>query len=145
MSDEAIDGTTELFRPVGEKELTLIRESGNRAFPPRLPEQPIFYPVLNESYAAQIAREWNAKKEATRVGYVTRFRVKTKYLRQYQIQTVGGALHQEYWIPAKDLAEFNRNIVGEIEVVATFREETEQVGSDERSGRDQTSPRSTPE
>jgi hypothetical protein len=34
-----------LFRPTGERELALIRESGWRAFPPRLPEQPIFYPV----------------------------------------------------------------------------------------------------
>ena len=31
-----------LYRPVGEQELALIRESGYTAFPPRLPEQPIF-------------------------------------------------------------------------------------------------------
>ena len=116
-----IDNTTKLFRPVGENELALIRESGNRFFPPRLPEQPIFYPVLNEVYAAQIAREWNAKREVNRVGYVTRFRVNTEYLRRYEIQTVGGSTYQEYWIPAEDLDEFNRNIVGEIEVVATYR------------------------
>ena len=121
MSGNLIDNTTELFRPVGENELALIRESGNRFFPPRLPEQPIFYPVLNEVYAAQIAREWNAKREVNRMGYVTRFRVNTDYLRRYEIQTVGGSMYQEYWIPAEDLDEFNRNIVGEIEVVATYR------------------------
>lgn len=116
-----MDELTVLFRPVGEEELQLIWESGNTAFPPRLPEQPIFYPVLNEEYATQIARDWNAKYNASKVGYVTRFRVRTAYLRNYEIQTVGGSQHQEYWIPAEDLAEFNRHIVGEIEVLAEYR------------------------
>ena len=73
-----MDETTVLYRPVGANELELIKESGWRAFPPRLPEQPIFYPVLNEGYAAQIARDWNAKHNEERVGYVTRFRVMTE-------------------------------------------------------------------
>jgi hypothetical protein len=51
---------TVLYRPVGPKELELIKESGCREFPSRLPGQPIFYPVLNEEYAVQIARDWNA-------------------------------------------------------------------------------------
>lgn len=37
-----MDEVTVLFRPVGQKELDLIRESGFAAFPPRLPEQPIW-------------------------------------------------------------------------------------------------------
>ena len=115
--------TTVLFRPVGQKEFELIRESGFTAFPPRLPEQPIFYPVLNEEYAAQIAREWNAKHGKSKVGYVTRFYVNNEYLRQYQVQTVGGSVHQEYWIPAEELDEFNKNIVGPIEVIGEYREE----------------------
>ncbi|HEV2705113.1 MAG TPA: hypothetical protein VGV59_04265 [Pyrinomonadaceae bacterium] len=45
--------TTVLYRPVGQKELELIRASDFREFPPRLPEQPIFYPVLSEKYAVQ--------------------------------------------------------------------------------------------
>ena len=118
-----MDETTVLFRPVGKKELDLIRESDFTAFPPRLREQPIFYPVLNEHYAAQIAREWNAKREAERVGYVTRFHVRSEYLRRYEVQTVGGSEHQEYWIPAEELAEFNRNIIGPIEVIAEYRGE----------------------
>jgi len=101
----------------------LIQESGFTAFPPRLPEQPIFYPVLNEEYATQIARDWNAKHNKDKVGYVTRFHVRSEYLTRHEIQTVGGSVHQEYWIPAEDLAEFNRNIVGKIEVVAEFRGE----------------------
>jgi len=117
--------TTILFRPVGEKELKLIEETEFSVFPPRLPEQPIFYPVLNEEYARQIARDWNAKHGAERVGYVTRFRVKSEYLKRYEIQIVGGSVHQEYWIPAADLSEFNRNIVGRIEVVSEFRSEVD--------------------
>ena len=34
--------TTTLYRPIGQKELDLIAESGFTKFPPRLPEQPIF-------------------------------------------------------------------------------------------------------
>ena len=112
--------TTVLYRPVGKSELALIRESGNARFPPRLPEQPISYPVLNEEYATQIARGWNAKHNRDKVGYVTRFHVRTDFLRRYEAQVVGGSEHREYWIPAEDLAEFNRNIVGLIEVVAEF-------------------------
>ena len=57
--------TTTLFRPVGKPELDLIRASGVRAFPPRLAQQPIFYPVLNEEYATEIARDWNTKDAAS--------------------------------------------------------------------------------
>lgn len=112
--------TVTLYRPVGQKELDLIAKSGFTAFPPRLPEQPIFYPVMNEDYAAQIARDWNAKYNADKIGYVTRFQVKTEFLNNYEVQTVGGAIYQEYWIPAEDLSEFNKNIVGKIEVIAEF-------------------------
>ena len=118
MSD---DQTVTLFRPVGQKEMDLIRESGDRSFPPRLPEQPIFYPVLNEEYATRIARDWNAKYNEPKCGYVTRFRVRTDFLQQYRVQTVGGPIHQEYWIPAEELPDFNRNIVGLIDVIAEFR------------------------
>ena len=118
-----MDQTIVLFRPVGQQELDLIRELNFAAFPPRLPEQPIFYPVLNEEYARQIARDWNAKINEPRVGYVTRFAVRSEFLENYEVQTVGGSTHQEYWIPAEDLAAFNMNIVGLIEVVAEYRGE----------------------
>lgn len=39
-----------LHSPVGIEELALVFDSGMRAFPPRLPEQPIFYPVTNFGY-----------------------------------------------------------------------------------------------
>jgi hypothetical protein len=121
---EAVNGeaSVTLYRPVGQKELDLIQDSNWRAFPPRLSWQPIFYPVLNQEYATQIARDWNTKDEASGyVGYVTRFQVSAKYLQRFPVQTVGATFHQEYWIPAEELAEFNRNLVGIIEVIAEFR------------------------
>jgi len=111
-------GETTLYRPVGPQELALIRETGFRSFPPRLPEQPIFYPVLTEAYAAKIARDWNVK--ASGAGYVTRFSVRNSFLARYPVRNAGGSEHQEYWIPAEDLADFNRNIVGPIVVIAEF-------------------------
>lgn len=111
--------TITLFRPVGPKELVLIEASGWREFPPRLPEQPIFYPVLNEEYAIQIARDWNVPESGS--GFVTRFSVNADFLNRYPVQTVGGAIHKELWVPAEELADFNKNIVGTIEVVAQFK------------------------
>jgi hypothetical protein len=116
--DKGQNKTRVLYRPVGENELALIRESGFTAFPPRLSIQPIFYPVLFEDYAAQIARDWNARDG--KQGYVTRFSVRSDFLSRYEIHTVGSSLHQEYWIPAEELDEFNHNIVGPIEIIATF-------------------------
>ena len=115
--------TTTLYRPVGPKELVLIAESGYCEFPPRLPEQPIFYPVLNEDYARQIARDWNAKDSGA--GYVTRFAVRTVFLAKYPPQRVGGGIHQELWIPAADLPEMNQNIIGQIEVIAEYKQDPE--------------------
>jgi hypothetical protein len=109
---------TTLYRPTGEKEIALIRASGWRMFPPRLPEQPIFYPVLNEEYATKIARDWNTRDGGT--GYVLRFRVESEYLARFPVQTAGARVHQEYWIPAEELEEFNRHIVGLIEIVSEF-------------------------
>ena len=114
--------TTVLYRPVGQKELDLIAESGFRAFPPRLSWQPIFYPVLNEEYATFIAREWNTKDAASGfVGYVLNFSVRTDYLSQFEVQKVGGATALEYWIPAERLTEFNENIVGLIEIISSYK------------------------
>ena len=109
-----------LFRPVGPKELALIVESGYRAFPPRLPEQPIFYPVTNEPYARHIAERWNVKESGA--GYVTRFAVREELIARYPVQQVGARVHTEYWIPADELPELNRNIVGLIEVVASYEQ-----------------------
>ena len=110
---------TTLYRPVGPKELELIEQSGWKKFPPRLPEQPIFYPVMNEEYAIQIARDWNVP--ASGFGYVTMFNVRTDYVKKFPIQNVGGIIHNELWVPAEELEEFNSNIIGLIEVTKTFK------------------------
>lgn len=108
-----------LWRPVGPAELRLIEASAYRAFPPRLPEQPIFYPVLHEDYAVQIARDWNVKADGA--GYVTRFKVRRDFLDKYDVQQAGAREHLEYWIPAEHLPAFNDAIVGPIEITSEFR------------------------
>jgi hypothetical protein len=119
----ATDGeeTIELYRPVGPSELALIEQAGFSAFPPRLPEQPIFYPVTNEAYAIRIARGWNTKV-GSKEGFVTQFAIRKSFLARYERKIVGGREHEEYWIPAEDLQEFNANIVGRIAVVRRFTE-----------------------
>jgi hypothetical protein len=114
--------TVTLYRPVGQKELDLIRALDMKAFPPRLFWQPIFYPVSTESYATQIARDWNTVDDASGyVGYVTRFAVRADFLSAFQEQRVGSQDAREYWIPAERLGDFNGAIVGPIEVITEFR------------------------
>ena len=115
MSEETII----LWRPIGPEELRLIEEAGMKAFPPRLPDQPIFYPVTTEDYAVKIARDWNVPASAA--GYVTRFRVRKDFLARYDVQEAGGRAHREYRIRAEQMDAFNAAIVGEIEVVHAFR------------------------
>lgn len=110
-----------LFRPVGEKELQLIAQSDYTAFPPRLPEQPIFYPVLNQRYATEIAERWNTRDpESGYKGYITCFEIADDFISRYEVQTVGRSYHQEYWIPAEELDAFNRSIIGKIRVLQAF-------------------------
>ncbi|MCZ7861896.1 ADP-ribosylation/crystallin J1 [Agrobacterium salinitolerans] len=110
--------TTTLWRPVGPEELELVRQSGMRKFPPRLIDQPIFYPVTTEVYAVKIARDWNVPRSGS--GFVTRFEVLTDFLKRYRVEAAGGQAHREYWVPADELKDFNEAIVGEIKVVASF-------------------------
>ncbi|MDF2189246.1 ADP-ribosylation/crystallin J1 [Paraflavitalea sp. CAU 1676] len=110
--------TTTLYRPVGPKELALIEASGFTKFPPRLLQQPIFYPVMNEEYAVQIARDWNVPASGS--GYVTKFEVRSDYVSKFRVENVGGEIHNELWVPADELEEFNNNIVGKIVVTQSF-------------------------
>ncbi|AEI64519.1 hypothetical protein [Corallococcus macrosporus] len=104
-----------LYRPVGLKEAELILDSGCSAFPPRLPDQPIFYPVMNAEYARQIARDWNTPDAGSGyAGFVTAFGVDADYASRFPVRTVGNSLHQELWVPAEDLATFNQHIQGPV-------------------------------
>ncbi len=117
----SVENTVTMYRPTGPNELALVEDSGFRRWPPRLPEQPIFYPVTNEEYAREIARKWNVPDSG--VGFVTRFRVRREFADQFPIEKVGAAYHTEWWIPAERLEDLNDNIVGLIEVIAEFRRE----------------------
>jgi hypothetical protein len=113
--------TTTLYRPVGLTELELIANADWKGFPPRLEWQPIFYPVLNQAYAEQIAFEWNTKDEFSGYcGIVTSFELHMDHYKKYEVQNVGGEIHNELWVPAEELEVFNANIVGEIEVIKVF-------------------------
>ncbi|RKH08749.1 hypothetical protein D7V97_18535 [Corallococcus sp. CA053C] len=107
-----------LYRPVGFEELLLIYRAGLKQFPPRLPEQPIFYPVLDEGYARQIARDWNAPGSGA--GYVTVFEVDDEYVKSFEVRQVGAREHQELWVPAGSLGEFNAHVLGLIRLVAAY-------------------------
>jgi hypothetical protein len=113
-----MENTTRLWRPTGAAELALVRAAECRRWPPRLSGQPIFYPVLTEDYAAQIAREWNTRGGA--IGYVTQFSVDTDYLRRYDVHIVGGRQHAELWVPATELDQFNDHLRGYILVSAAY-------------------------
>jgi hypothetical protein len=110
--------TVKLYRPTGPEELALVKQSRYKKWPPRLPEQPIFYPVTNEQYAIEIARDWNVKASGS--GFVTCFYVRKSFMDRYPVQKVGGALHTEWWVPAEELEELNAHIVGRIEVIHEF-------------------------
>ncbi len=110
-----------LFRPVGEKEKELIEQSDFTKFPPRLDWQPIFYPVLNQRYAEEIAEKWNTKDlDSGYKGYVTQFEIDDDYITSFAVQTVGAFYHQELWIPAEELDNFNNHIIGKIEIIKVF-------------------------
>ena len=114
---------TALYRPIGQREYDLLAETDFTEWPPRLPEQPIFYPVSNEGYAIEIARDWNTKDSTNgNVGYVTRFFVETEYLAEFPIHKVGGKNHTEYWIPAERLDELYLYIHDGIDVIRKYTE-----------------------
>ena len=110
--------TTKLYRPVNKVELELIQDSKWKKFPPRLPEQPIFYPVTNQEYASQITREWNLPSYKN--GFVTEFELSKKYLSKFKVEKVGLDHHTELWVPAEELEEFNSEIIGQISVVEAY-------------------------
>lgn len=110
-----------LYRPIGQIELNLIKASNYTAFPPRLSWQPIFYPVLDYEYACTIAREWNTNDDENgNVGYVTQFEIPLEYFEQFEVQNVGAKNHNEIWVPAEELKEFNVMIIDGIKVIKAF-------------------------
>lgn len=110
-----------LYKPMGLFETRLVLESDCKEFPPRLGGQPIFYPVLNECYAIQIALEWNTTEDKSGYsGFVSEFAINSNYFKEFEIKQVGDDLHKELWIPAAMLQEFNSNIENGITISKTF-------------------------
>jgi hypothetical protein len=107
-----------LYRPVSGKELDLIKESGMKKFPPRLPEQPIFYPVMNVEYARQITKDWNVPAYGN--GYVLAFDVDEKYISKFAVENVGDTMHNELWVLSDQMDEFNENIIGDIRIIESY-------------------------
>jgi hypothetical protein len=110
-----------LYRPMGLFETRLVLESNCKEFPPRLEGQPIFYPVLNEGYAVQIASEWNTTDEKSGYsGFVASFNLNNSYFKEFEVQHVGDDQHNELWVPADKLQEFNSHIMNGIIISKTF-------------------------
>jgi len=112
-----------LYRPTGLKELQLVQALGMRAWPPRLPDQPIFYPVLTFDYAKKIARDWNSSRAAPEnLGFVTEFEISKELDAKYPVEIAGGRDHSELWVPAEELDAFNDGIIGKIKVIAAYQD-----------------------
>lgn len=110
-----------LWRPVGQNELAKIRATGMRAFPPRLPDQPLFYAVFGFDEAEEIARNRNSTRADHKfVGFVVCFELNDAYAVRFQPQQAGGKDLKELWVPASELTAFNDNIEGGIEIVAAY-------------------------
>lgn len=110
-----------LYRPVGFLEMDLILNTGCRRYPPRLVFQPIFYPVLNEEYAIQIAKQWNVNdNNSGYAGYVTEFDIDDNYIARFEPHQVGAQIHKEYWIPAEELQAFNSHIKSNIFITKAY-------------------------
>jgi hypothetical protein len=90
------DSLVTLWRPSWLNRLALVEASGWQAWPPRLPEQPIFYPVLNQEHATAIARDWNVKHSGS--GYVTRFNVRLSFLDRHEVHHAGGRTVLEFGV-----------------------------------------------
>jgi len=75
--------------------------------------------VLNADYAAQIARGWNTAQPPY-AGYITAFEIDDAYVARFERRVVGNRTHEELWVPAEELDEFNRQIDGQIRVIEGF-------------------------
>ncbi|AJQ92095.1 hypothetical protein [Gynuella sunshinyii] len=109
--------TVTCYRPLGQKELELVKQSDFKRWPPRLPEQPIFYPVTSEAYAIELT-QWNVTDFGK--GYVARFEVNKAFMDRFPIKTVGAKRHTEWWVPAEELEALNDNIVGHIDIIREY-------------------------
>ncbi|NVJ13315.1 hypothetical protein [Myxococcus sp. AM010] len=104
--------TFTLYRPIGLKEAELILDSDCSAFPPRLPDQPIFYPVMNAEYARQIARDRDTPDAGSgHASSVTAFDVDTAYASRFPVRFTDAWYGPEYRGPDTTLGPLERQIL----------------------------------
>lgn len=65
------------------------------------------------------SRSWNLVRWADSIVLLYR-PVGVETARRYPVQIAGGSSDRELWVPAEELADFNRHIVGIISVVEAF-------------------------
>ena len=76
---------------------------------------------MNFEYAAQIAGYLTRDPVSGYIGFVTKFEIDDEFAARYPVQTVGdNRVRNELWVPAEELDEFNRHIIGRIVVEASF-------------------------
>jgi hypothetical protein len=53
-------------------------------------------------------------------GYVVIFNIQQQFIEQYELQTIGYQEHYEYRIPVSHLSQFNKALIGQIELISAF-------------------------
>ncbi|WP_163832084.1 hypothetical protein [Spartinivicinus ruber] len=114
--------TTALFRPIGPEQFEALKNLGFSQIPSHVFGQKFFYPLLHESFAKQIAQEWYLPKHGQ--AYVIRLEIASSYLEQFEVKRIGGPEHTEYRIPIEEQTNFSRELVGNIEIVAEYQQDT---------------------
>ena len=110
-----------LYCPVGLREVERIAASGFHRFPPRTPDRPIFRATPARDAAEAIARDWHTRDDASGyAGFVMRFEVRDSLLDRYPLRAADDSGRRELRVPADELDELDRAIVGTIRVEASF-------------------------
>jgi hypothetical protein len=110
-----------LFRPVGVSELGLLAKNGFRRFPPPTAEKQAFCPMLAFDDARRVAEQSNTKdRKSGFAGFVTRFEVADDYVRRLEPGAPGGRWTRGFRVPLSELENFNRHIIGTIEIVRRY-------------------------
>ncbi|RYD52190.1 MAG: ADP-ribosylation/crystallin J1 [Sphingobacteriales bacterium] len=104
---------TTLYHTVSESGLQALQTLRWRGLPPCA--EAAFYPALTRQFALETTRLWKLPEWGT--GYLTRFKISARYVRDFEVQSLSGEVYEELWVPTEELGAFNQHIVGKIEVL----------------------------
>jgi hypothetical protein len=110
--------TVPLFCAADPEDLQLLEAIGWSGWPRINPDKPIFCPVPTEDHASRITRESQTAKFG--VGYVVRFEIIQAFMARYPRHRMHKRAHEEYWIPWRDLTDFNNHLVGPLVTVDEY-------------------------